>query len=176
VSLQQIAQEEVQRCIKVIQQHTGQHIRVDRVEFSPRMFRTWGCASLKTYNGQRKFCIKLASKIFVEDSQAFRNTIAHEVAHLADFQIYNQWGHGRTWKSIMQMLGQEGNRLVTKEELTEVNVVVTKRKQVRYVYNCSCNKEHHVSGIVHSRIQKGYTYKCRQCRTYIQFANQKKAA
>lgn len=174
--MDKLAKKYVQQNIELIKAKYGRTVRVDQIEWSNKMHRHWGLASSKAYNGQRLYIIKLAAKVFTEDSEAFRNTIAHEVAHLADFQIFKEWGHGRTWKAIMRAIGQNPTRCATEEEAKEIGYTYERKRQVRYVYNCSCEQVHYVSGVVHSRIQKGQTYKCRHCRTAISFTNQKKAA
>lgn len=170
MSVQAITKQVIRETLQKIKERTGKDVQIDEVEWSNRMSRAWGRAELGTYCGRRIYRIKLAAKVFTEDSEALRTTVIHEVAHIADFQLYNNWGHGPTWKGIMRMLGQSPNRLATREEMKQVNLVA-KRKVLKYVYKCSC-REHYVAGKAHSSMRRGSVYLCKHCRSSLYYTGQ----
>lgn len=176
------ALQEVAKCVAAIKAKLGKDIEITRVVWSNKMTRTWGKASLKAYNGKREYIITLASQIFKTDSPELRSTVAHEVAHLADFQVYNQWGHGRSWRYIMSsVLGYKADRCVTEQEKAALNVVIPKRLITKYEYACGCTK-YLVSGAQHNKATRHMSYysnsglKCRRCHSYVNFTGIAKKA
>ena len=83
------AQQELRRCIQLIKNATGVEIAEPAIEWSNKMTSVWGLASTKVYNGKRIYHIKLAAKIFLRDTNALRDTVAHELAHIADHVLYD---------------------------------------------------------------------------------------
>jgi len=174
--------DEVKKCVEAIRAKTGTTIEVTRVVWSDKMYRTWGVASIKPYNGKRQYVIKLASQIFKADTPELRNTVAHEVAHLADFQLYNGWGHGRTWRHVMRtLLGRNPERCVTEEEKAALNVAIPKRLITKYEYACGCSK-FLLGGAKHKNANakaavNGHTgLRCRKCHEYVKFTGNLKKA
>ena len=176
------ALQEVAKCVAAIKAKLGKDVEVTRVVWSNKMTRTWGKASLKTYNGKREYIITLASQIFKIDSPELRNTVAHEVAHLADFQVYNQWGHGRTWRYLMSaVLGHRAERCVTEQEKAALNVVIPKRLITKYEYACGCSKfllagAKHKKAMVRMMEHSNSGLKCRKCNAYVKFTGATKKA
>lgn len=178
---QAAAQQELRRCIQLIKNATGVEIAEPAIEWSNKMTRVWGLASTKAYNGKRIYHIKLAAKIFLRDTNALRDTVAHELAHIADHVLYNGWGHGASWRAVMSMLGRNANRLVTAEEKAEVGVVIEKRQITKYEYACGCSK-FLLAGAKHKNANAraaatGHTgLRCRKCHEYVKFTGIAKKA
>ena len=93
-------------------------------------------------------------------------TIPHEVAHLADYQYYKKWGHGRTWKYIMlSVFGLDPKRCSNLELPPDVK----KNKMNTFIYTCACpGKEIEIGMRRHKIISTGEP-SCVTCRTRIQF-------
>lgn len=69
-----------------------------------------------TATGGRAFCdnseIELSAQMFFYNQEEYvKQIIPHEVAHIVDYRIYNGWGHGNTWKSVMLAYGIQPDRL-----------------------------------------------------------------
>jgi len=169
--IEKITKQLIQETLSKIKAKTGKEVRVDEVEWSGRMTRSWGLAQLGMMNGRRVYRIKLASKVFTQDSKAFRDTVIHEVAHLADFQIYNNWGHGATWKGIMRMLGAQPNRIASSEEVQQVNKV-PKRKMLKFVYKCPCSTHFFSSRAHRSESARPGCYRCKHCKAGMKYTGQ----
>ena len=55
--------------------------------------------------------IKLSTELFREHTDHFiADTIPHEVAHLVDYIVFKEWGHGPSWKQVMRAYGLEPAR------------------------------------------------------------------
>ena len=86
-------------------------------------------------------------------------TVPHEFAHLAAFQLYGIRikPHGKEWKSVMLALGAEP----TRTHNYEVTII---RRLKNFQYQCNCpGRIHKLSSIRHNRITKGRLYLCRKC-------------
>jgi len=176
------AVQELRKCLQMIEAATGVRIDEPAIEWSNKMTRTWGVASTKAFNGKRIYRIKLASKIFVRDTRTLRDTVAHEVAHIADHVLYNGWGHSSSWRYVMtKILGRDANRLVTDEEKADVGVVVQKRLITKYEYACGCSK-YLVVGARHKKAQGfvsaiGHSgLRCKKCKQRVEFTGLTKKA
>ena len=56
--------------------------------------------------------IELSAELYFYNQEEFyREIIPHEIAHLVDYMLTGNMGHGPTWKSIMQAYGLPGDRL-----------------------------------------------------------------
>jgi SprT protein len=86
-------------------------------------------------------------------------TLPHEVAHLIARRLYGRSirPHGNEWKAVMEFFGADSLRC---HNYATENVPV--RKLRRFTYICGC-QQHQLTTIRHNRIQKGLTYRCRQC-------------
>lgn len=114
-----------------------------------------------------------------------KRTIPHEIAHLFEFYFLLEKGiilfmndtyvalstykgkilnHRGMWKTIMKRMGIN-QRACHSYSLTAVHP---------YVYKCAC-KEHPISKIIHSKILRGKSYRCRYCKTTLTFAYEKEA-
>lgn len=74
-----------------------------------------GFADIPVVRGKREYHLHISSKIFKKDSPTLRETVYHEVAHLADVQLFNTWGHGEGWKLMMETLGYPSARVHVRE-------------------------------------------------------------
>jgi predicted SprT family Zn-dependent metalloprotease len=120
----------IEQALKKLQHHTKQKLRVDDVMMSKKMTSTMGEAYWEPKNRKNHYIIKISSKIFTQDCKALRDTVYHEVAHIADYQIYKKWGHGKTWKRLMVRLGLEPLVLGTEEEFDDAGFVDISKKAV----------------------------------------------
>lgn len=66
-----------------------------------------GVATFEFRGRKYYYTITISSKIFTKDCVSLKETVYHEVAHIADWQIYRKWGHGETWTRLMYRLGVE---------------------------------------------------------------------
>lgn len=96
-----------------------------------------------------------------ENSEAFMNTIIHEMAHLVTRMKYPnvKQSHGPQFKSIFISMGGNGKRCHS------YDVSTVKREVVRtyVVYKCSC-REHNITAATHKKIGTGAkSFKCLRC-------------
>jgi len=107
-------------------------------EISNRLTTTAGKA---TVGGPNLGRIKLSGKIFADprNSEAdLRNTIRHEVAHIA---VPQGSGHGPVWQRMAKLLG------CTAERCHEMAV----QAKTRYNFEVSCSSCGHVLGVIRNR-------------------------
>ena len=142
----------------------GRKLTRPTVIISNRMTRCWGMATVKS----GEYIIKISGKVYVgnEATMALRNTVAHEVAHLVEYELYGEFSHSDRWAYFMTLLGQTPNRTVTDEKKAETGYIRVRRQNKKYSHACRC-KNHHVGGRVHKNIISGSKYKCRSCGTYL---------
>lgn len=97
-----------------------------------------------------------------------QHTVPHEIAHwVQDWRYTNTKPHGIEWKRIMWYIYNiPADRCHTYD--TSVTKVRQRRKQQRFEYSCKC-MSHMISQTIHNKIQKGYSYTCKGCKTRIYF-------
>lgn len=103
-------------------------------------------------------CIRLNAEMLQREGLDFaRETLAHELCHLAVWQYYGRKArpHGEQWQTLMQSLGYAANRCHRAP-------VVPVRQQRRFRYRCTC-RTHELSTTRHNRAQRGVQYICRRC-------------
>jgi hypothetical protein len=107
--------------LSILQKSTSKRLRVDRILLSNKMKTTMGYALYEFNEKSRRYryTIKISGVIFKRDSVTLKESVYHEVAHLVDYQIYKQWGHGHTWIRLMHRLGIEPVVFATDEEYLE---------------------------------------------------------
>lgn len=140
---------------------------VDTVILSSRMSRTLGAALFKERAGNfYTYSIKISSKAFTCDSKKLRNTVFHEVAHIADHQNYKKFGHGVTWKYLMNVLGYDAEIYYDAEAVEEeIGHKHETRKNKRYIFACvTCKREYQLTS---QKLKKLKYYKC-HCRGEIE--------
>lgn len=155
------------------------NIEVPRITYraSTRMTRCWGNARVENVSipTRRVYEMKLSANVFNEtnlDSESFRNTVIHELAHLLEVALHGRMSdHGFDWREIMRKLNTIPNRRVTGAERKEIgHVPAPKRLMTKYVHKCTsqtCTAVHKVGGQVHNKIMLGCTYTCRRCGTKL---------
>jgi predicted SprT family Zn-dependent metalloprotease len=171
--LTKIAWEVAEDCINKIKLKTGIRIKIDDIQINSRAYRVWGKANvLINPDSSYYYTITISKVIFVKDSALFRKTIAHEVAHLADFQLYDGWGHGKSWRKVMtEFLGLDDNTLVVEDEIAEIEsmgvVIPPRRRQKKHMYLCKCGQKWAISGRVHSKNHTNQVqgYVCARCHS-----------
>lgn len=86
------------------------------------------------------------------------DTVAHELAHVADIVLYpkRRSGHGPSWKRIMRDLGLEPE--VYHDYKTEGG---------RYVASCDCMDTRVVGKVKLNAAKRGARYVCRRCKGYL---------
>lgn len=107
ILVRELAKKYIQEAFEILQKTTAKRLRYDRLLLCGRMSSTMGLATYNFIGNRYHYTIKISSKIFRRDSVALKDTCYHEVAHLADWQIYRKWGHGDTWCRLMRRLGLE---------------------------------------------------------------------
>jgi len=108
------AAEEVQKCIADTCNQCGIGHIYEHIEwcFSSRFKTTLGQAEawLDKEDGRKRWSIKLASRLWMEMSPAERkNTIVHEVCHLAAMHLYTELDddHGPEWQALMRKCNED---------------------------------------------------------------------
>lgn len=91
-------------------------------------------------------------------------TVPHEVAHLVQYAIgpkdrKTNPPHGKIWKGVMRQFGH-------KPEVYHSIDLPPARVRRTFEYLCGC-KTHTISSVIHNRIKKGNSYRCRDCREVI---------
>lgn len=104
--------------------------------------------------------IRLNSVLLNENGAEFvQDTPGHEAAHIIARKIYGNYPrhHGKEWKTIMHLIGQE-------PKLYHQFTVRTKNE-----YVCGCqNRSHFISTKSHNQILKNFiNLKCFQCRKIL---------
>lgn len=105
----------------------GKRIVLPKVRLNGRLSVTMGQA--RCDEGQ--FWIEISSKMFVEDSVVLRNVVYHEMAHVADFSLFQQWGHGETWQCLMKLLGLPPDQYAKEEEYEAIGYDVVRKKRMK---------------------------------------------
>lgn len=89
--------------------------------------------------------------IFAQDPERFINdTIPHEIAHMVVNALNAGKGHDKNWKHVCTMLGGNGNRCYSAENIT--HKLLRHRKQ--YQYRASCGTLVMLSDVRHKRLQQ----------------------
>ena len=162
--------ERLAECIAIAEKHFNQTFKMPRIRFDKR----GGVAGTATGS---KWEVNFNETLLNENVDAFiHRTVAHELAHLIDFQVYDSQAlrfdrngrrkkrtpHGTNWKNIMAILGVESSRCHTYD--TSNSRVSRRRKSETFEYHCSgCNKTLPMGKIRHNKQQSGmavYTH-CR---------------
>lgn len=113
----------IQEALEILQRTTKKRLRFDELILSGRLSSTMGLANYHMVGNRYYYTITISSKIFKRDSIALKETCYHEVAHLADWQIYRKWGHGDTWCRLMRKLGLEPRVYIDPEEYVEAGYI-----------------------------------------------------
>jgi predicted SprT family Zn-dependent metalloprotease len=112
--------------------------------------------------------MRLNPSYFEAVGDAYRQTVAHEFAHLVAFALgvyrKGERPHGRTWSALMVAFGFTPERS-SSYDYDAVRTIAKARRTFRYVYQgVNCGHEYRVSGRMHKRLQSGAsTAFCRKC-------------
>lgn len=126
----------VNDALLIVKEKTGKYVTIDKVVFCDEI-RSLGLASRK----DDKFIISISMK-YKADSSALRETVFHEVAHIADYVLFKKWGHGKTWKHIMkQWFNMSPMACASVEKCAEAGIAPRKiKRHKRHLVVCSsCN-------------------------------------
>ncbi len=108
-------------------------------------------------------------------SEFLKQTLIHEVAHLAAFRQFSDRGHGNGWKRVMIDFGLQPTRCHS-YDVSEV-----KSNTKKFYYTCGCSRLE-ISTTIHNRITQrlkmgqGAGYSCKKCRQPIKFTGIQKTA
>ena len=69
--------------------------------------------------------------MFTEDSEVLRNVVYHEMTHVADFSLFQQWGHGESWQYLMKLLGLPPDQYAKEEEYAAIGYDVVRKKRMK---------------------------------------------
>jgi SprT protein len=100
-----------------------------------------------------------------ENGEKFINTVKHEIAHLITNVTYPlASAHGVQFKSVMRMLGGDGERCHTYDVSSVKNVRLKKRVE----YACAC-RSHNMTTQAHKKVITGKVrYTCKKCGQTLQ--------
>lgn len=115
--------------------------------------------------------IKINEGLFIRNKEEFlRQTLGHEVAHLAAYKAFNDRGHGSGWRRVMIDFRLEPKRCHS-YDVSEVRTRVTRR----FLYTCGCSQALPIPTNTHNKIKKrllagmGSGYKCRKCQCTLKY-------
>lgn len=155
--------EYVELAIESIRNHYGKDVRVDNIVLNGRMRRSAGRAGIKTCprTGHRTYKVEISTCIFKFDSKKLKDTVIHEVCHVADHQLFGNFEHGPTWKELMVAVGQKPDVYYSKEEMQMYGHEVPERRHQRVLAQCvSCSKQYKLTPYKANRLQR-YVCRCK---------------
>nr|DAW10209.1 MAG TPA: SprT-like family [Caudoviricetes sp.] len=112
---------------RTLQKKMGHRIILPKVRLNGRLAVTMGQAR---YDG-KQFWVEISSKMFVEDSEVLRNVVYHEMAHVADYSLFGEWGHGESWQCLMKLLGLPPDQYAKEEEYDAIGWDVVQKKRMK---------------------------------------------
>jgi SprT protein len=161
-SLKSKIENRVQECVQIVRSKFPLHVfPTPSVHFDIRGV-TGGTAEFGSWSVH--FNLDLAIK---NESEYLNQVVPHEIAHLADYRRYNNWGHGRTWKNIMKYVFQLEPKRCHQMDTSEV-----KRNNLKtFIYICKCKDfEHVIKANRHKKISiMGKNYRCINCKNRITY-------
>lgn len=168
----------IRECLEIASKRFNRTFAFPNIEFSLK-----GTTGGIWYPNQ--YTMKLNDVLLRENGQKYIDeVVVHETAHLIDIAVYGVQRtpkgsfvqHGRTWKNVMRMLGNDPKRC-HKFDVTNARARIHKRN---HVYKCGC-KTHKLTARKHNSIQKSaayygrITHKCRTCNDSIVYMGQKQS-
>jgi SprT protein len=148
--------EETRKLIRLAEQHYGVKLQLGEIRFDLR----GTAAGMVLFPHNNPPVIRYNPILLQHNRHAFLSqTLPHEVAHLVARSLHGKSirPHGLEWKAIMHFFGADTLRC---HSYATENIPV--RRLRRFPYACGC-RQHQLTSIRHNRIQKGLTYRCRQC-------------
>jgi len=159
----------IEECFAIAEQRWNTTFQKPRVRFDKRG------TTAGTAHGS-KWELNFNMVLLNENVEHFvKQTVAHEVAHLIDHQVYDSHAvrydnigrrkkrspHGANWKRIMTVLGVPADRC---HNMDVSNARVSRCKSETFDYKCTCcQKVLPMGKIRHNKQQSGKT-KYRHCR------------
>ena len=121
--------------------------------------------------------IKINYRMHIDNPSELEDTYIHELAHILChrekkneprydlFTGKRKRGdhHGKHWQKMMKDMGIEPKRT------HNLDVEKYRNKRNKFLYKCECGPIHKVSSILHNRMNKGQSRRCRKCKTTISF-------
>jgi len=144
--------------------HYGINMVMPKVTFDP-------CGQRAGWANWNKWQVNFNPTLFADNvKEYYKETFAHEVAHLVVYFLYNPNGkygtrysrprpHGEEWKSVMWECFKK-----EPERLHNMDVSKVKRHVKEYEYICpDCGKVHMLSGVRHNKHIRN-SGKCYYCK------------
>lgn len=148
----------INECIQLFKQKFD-NVEIPPIYWNSKMRSTAG--KVKSRRATRQvICVELNPHLLTT-AEKLRDTLLHELAHVAEIVLFGNGGHGNTWKRCMQVLGQPATRC------HDYDVEHLARRQQRVQAKCSC-KTHAVSKVRANRIRQGTRYTCKKCATVVE--------
>lgn len=147
----------VEACYQLAERHFSRCFPRPDVSFALRG-KVAGVAHLQSNR------LRFNPNIYQDNREHFLlQTVPHEVAHLLVYHLYGPAPkpHGTEWQTIMTQLFQRPAQRCHSYQVPPV-------WKTLYAYACQC-QQHDISPQRHARVQRGYQYLCRRCRTELQF-------
>lgn len=138
-------------------------VPVPPIYWNPNMRTTAGKAKVSRKMRQGEW-IQLNPHL-LQDEKNLRQTLMHELCHIADFVLYGKLGHGPTWKHCMRLTGRQPNRC------HQYDTSSLKRRHKRHPAKCNC-RTYELTGVRVRKIQAGARYLCRSCSGVLVLVSQ----
>jgi SprT protein len=159
---QQKCLDKIEQAFTIAEEHFGCEFERPVVEFSSKMTRTAGTAK---WSWGRHYCVEkpvitLSQTLLDLNGQTFiDDTPGHEAAHIIAVQHYKLHGkgHGRYWKGIMMLIGQQASRC---HQMQTAPRKPSKPSKV-FTYRATCGTTVDLKSGRHSKIMRGMTYTLR---------------
>lgn len=113
--------------------------------------------------------IRLNLGLFLKNEEAksymLTVTIPHEMAHVAEYQIWGEAGHGSRWRYMMNLLG-----IHNPERTHNLPVTKTRIHPRDYLFRCTyCNKRFRLTKHRYNKFMRGTNYRCNDCNGELEF-------
>lgn len=162
------AREYIKEFSPILEKIYGFKIPAIKISPSARMHRSFGRIIYRGLTGQYEMKLSEYAYAAHTESKAFRNTVAHELCHVAEHLLTEKFTHGPKWEQMMHELGELPSRFATVEKKAEIDFIrKPKNKMTKYVHRCSGGCKHTVSAIKHNKILKGHVYVCNRTGTFL---------
>lgn len=136
---------------------------------------------LRSSNGyieiRRHFLTKQLIEVTVVMSKAllnefgwdsFEKTFRHEIAHLANEILYNNTGHGESFKRLCQQFGGSMNRKMAGNRYSDCASKTYVKPIIKWIYTCGgCGLEKKMAKRMNNRKRGNSDYRCGKCRTTL---------
>lgn len=122
----------------------GYNLTRPQIKMNRRLTRSLGRAVIKTdaRTGVKTYTVEINAKAFTSDSPELRETVLHEIAHIAQYQLDGKLDHGSTWSKYMRLMGQKAEQYASKDKIEAIGYVKPVRKTRTLVQCNSCGAKH----------------------------------